>query len=615
MTSPFQKSERSSSSRQSTPLRNHPNGDQRVNGYQRSHRDSFDDSPSRQLLEDFGRMLVNDERAFKRSLDEQTAVQQRKHMVALDDALAKHKAVRERAERTRERVELELERERRRREEDEKKAVEQARRDVEEQKLQEQRRQLEDAKVREEERKKQQALSQEQEELKQSVEAQKQREAEHSRRQSEVRKQQEAEQVRRAAQEEAQRAESTRQQAENSQRQQQSAAQQIPASAQQNGVSSIPRSAAPTASTPAASSQAQMGLSNAPNGIVTSTEDREAVHRQYLELHQRLKQMRAQVSEEVKKVQGLKDQLSDWRRAIKKCVGQLMKGSTDEIKRKNRRSVSALTDLTRCIANANIARQTEEIVQHLDAASRVTEPSIDVTQYLVQNHQPPGASTQGPAVLVFLLNHFAKSIVNQFALEGAFESKIADVIGVLAVTVFARPQYLFNGQSLIDLLWAKYHQRCPVLFGISGSERTQAGRMKIGWAMEGGAFVTPDEHYTRMTGLGAGFAALTLRDFSRSKNANPAPNRIYWESMARILNTPASEVSATHCVVLKAMIVNFVPRIIGMFGGAGVAVLRQALIVFPEEKGPQDEKRKKLPSVTALQSMPVLLQRDLHLTL
>lgn len=216
---------------------------------------------------------------------------------------------------------------------------------------------------------------------------------------------------------------------------------------------------------------------------------------------------------------------------------------------------------------------------------------------------------------MFLLNHFAKSIVGQFALEGAFESKIADVIGVLAVTVFARPQYLFNGQSLIDILWAKYHQRCPVLFGISGSERTQAGRARLGWGVEGGSFVQPDEHYTRMTGLGSGFAALTLRDFSRSKNANPAPNRIFWESMARILNTPATDIQPTHFVVLKAMIENFMPRIIGTFGGAGIAVLRQALIVFPNEKGPQDEKGKKLPSVTALQSMPVLIQRDLHLTL
>lgn len=256
-----------------------------------------------------------------------------------------------------------------------------------------------------------------------------------------------------------------------------------------------------------------------------------------------------------------------------------------------------------------------EIVQHLDAAAGVAEPSIDVTQYLVQNHQPPGANKQGPAVLVFLLNHFAKNIVSQFISESAVDPKTADAIGVLAVTVFARPQYLFNGQSLIDFLWAKYHKHCPVLFGIWASERTQAGRARLGWQMDGGAFVRDQEHYVRMSGLGAGFAALTLRDFSKSKNANPAPNRIYWESLARILNTPAQQTQPTHFVVLKAMIETSVPRIISTFGGAGLAALRQAMIAFPNERGPQDEKGKKLPAVTALQAMPMVLQRDLNLTL
>lgn len=257
----------------------------------------------------------------------------------------------------------------------------------------------------------------------------------------------------------------------------------------------------------------------------------------------------------------------------------------------------------------------QEICGHLDAASKVTEPSIDVTQYLVQNHQPPDANPRGPAILVFLLNHFAKNILGQFISESAVDPKTADAIGVLAVTVFARPTYLFNGQSLIDLLWAKYHKCCPVLFGVSGSERSREGRLKLGWHVEGGAFVREQEHYDRTTGLGAGFAAITLRNFSKTKSANPAPNRIYWESLARILNTPTAEVQPTHFIVLKAMIDGYVPRIIGTFGGAGLAVLRTALITFPNERGPQDEKGKKIPAVVAVQTMPQLLQRELALTL
>lgn len=240
-----------------------------------------------------------------------------------------------------------------------------------------------------------------------------------------------------------------------------------------------------------------------------------------------------------------------------------------------------------------------------------------MTQYVVDNQQPPGASPQGPACLLFLLNHFAKNIVGQFISESAVDPKSAEPIGVLAVTIFARPQYLFNGQSLIDILWAKYHKRCPLLFGISGSERTRQGRARLGWQLDvsTGQYVRDQEHYDRMSGLGVGFAAITLRDFSKSKNANPAPNRTYWQSLARILNTPAQETQPTHFIVLKAMIDLYVPRIMSLFGGAGLAVLRQALVVFPNERGPQDEKGRKVPAVLAVQAMPMVLQRDFHITL
>ena len=140
----------------------------------------------------------------------------------------------------------------------------------------------------------------------------------------------------------------------------------------------------------------------------------------------------------------------------------------------------------------------------------------------------------------------------------------------------------------------------------------------MGWGLDLGArggFVTDQEHYDRSAGLAAGFAAITLRDFSKSKNANPAPNRIFWQSLARILNTSASETQATHFVVVKGMVENYVPRILALFGGAGMAVLRQALVVFPEEKGPRDERGRRVPAVTAVLAMPVVLQRDLSLTL
>jgi hypothetical protein len=63
------------------------------------------------------------------------------------------------------------------------------------------------------------------------------------------------------------------------------------------------------------------------------------------------------------------------------------------------------------------------------------------------------------------------------------------------------------------------------------------------------------------------------------------------------------------------MIQTSVPRILTTFGGAGLAALRQALIYFPNEKGPVDESGKKVPAAVALQAMPLVLQREQHLTL
>lgn len=594
MSSPFRRSDHSPSSQRSTPSRPYTNGVRRANGYHRSYHDTTPvSSPSRQLLEEFSRMLINDERAFRQSLDEQSAAQQKLHLEALDRALAKHEEVRESAERTRERVELELEKERRRQIEEEHRAVEKARRDLEEQRIAQERRRLEELKAQEEEKKKAEELKREQDAVRERQEKAKQ-EQDETKRRAELR--QKEEELKKAQQPKPLPNGTT------------------PASvpAASSPAPAPPSTAVPQTSQPApvakptppapqpaaASAQAVQPDSNLPDGLVSSMQEREAIHRQYLDLHKRLKQMREQVTEQAKQVPGLKNQLSDWRRAIKKCCGQLSKGDTAEVKAGNKRSMV-------------------EIVQHLDAAASISEPSIDVTQYLVENKQPPGANKQGPACLLFLLNHFAKNVVKQFISESAVDAKSADPIGVLAVTVFARPQYLFNGQSLIDLLWAKYHVHCPILFGIYGSEKTKGGRLRLGWKFDAdaGAFVSEQEHYDRMSGLGVGFASITLRDFSKSKNANPAPNRIYWQSFARILNTPANETQATHFVILKAMIDQYVPRIIGTFGGAGIALLRRALIDFPNEKGPQDDKGRKLPAVTAVQAMPTVLQRDLSLSL
>ena len=291
-------------------------------------------------------MLLNDDRAFAKSLDERTAEQTKLHEAALNRAMAKHAEVREGAEREFERIELENERERRRRDLEQKKAIEKARADLEEQKIAEQRRQVEAAKSQEEARRRQELLKRQQEDVKREqeqgmrdAEARRQREAEEVKRQEEVRKQQANDARGRPTQGNVAKGDLAPESS--------ALKNTTPASSQNGALGNIPPNAltngTSTSQPPSSSAPADQSLA-VQQGIVTSTSERARVHEQYLTLPRRLKQMRRDVSEQAKDIAGLKNQLSDWRRAIQKCCGQLGKGGTDEVKAQNKRAVSSFQD-------------------------------------------------------------------------------------------------------------------------------------------------------------------------------------------------------------------------------------------------------------------------------
>ena len=276
-------------------------------------------------------MLINDDRNFKRSLDEQTAAQHKLHIDALDRALAKHQEVRETADRTRQRIELEIETERQRQIAEEQKAFEKAKQEREEQ---EWRQKMDKERAEVEARSRRETIRREQEEVTRKAEAEKQRvEEEKARKQ-----QQDKQDADRRATQEAE-AREKQQQAENDrQRAAQQPSQPFP---QVNGAST--RTPAGSSSIqPVPPTQSSSAPANIPPGLVSSPNEREAIHNKYLNLHKGLKQMRQHVLDEAKKVPGLKDQVSDWRRTIQKCCGQLGKGSSEEIKATNRAAVSHL---------------------------------------------------------------------------------------------------------------------------------------------------------------------------------------------------------------------------------------------------------------------------------
>lgn len=200
-----------------------------------------------------------------------------------------------------------------------------------------------------------------------------------------------------------------------------------------------------------------------------------------------------------------------------------------------------------------------------------------------QSQLPPGPC-EISALLVFLFNHFSKAIVNQLAGEAGVNIKAADPIGIIAVSILGNPEFCINKQlPLTDILLAKYHKSCGVLFGIYGPEKTERGRTRLGWRRIEGTWCSDQDHLERMTGLGAGWASLALRKIKvGSALVHPLPNAHYWRAFSRIVNTPPHEATATHYMVLKAMIEgDSLDRFVACYGQAAVAALRKGLLDFP----------------------------------
>lgn len=227
------------------------------------------------------------------------------------------------------------------------------------------------------------------------------------------------------------------------------------------------------------------------------------------------------------------------------------------------------------------SRQHASIQRTLKEAVRLfPQPTIGLASFIAH----PVQDAQAPAALVYLLNHFSKAVISQFIKEAAVSPKIADPIGTIAISIFANSEFRVNGTSLIDILVAKMHVVCPPVFGIYGPDTTKEGRTRLGWWREEpeGAWISEQSHQDRMTGLGAGYAALSLRNFEKSKTPNPFPPYHFWRALTGILNVPAGQVTETHLVLLKALLTNSETRFLQFFGEPAKKLLQFAVQEYPK---------------------------------
>ncbi|KAI5867188.1 GLE1-domain-containing protein [Durotheca rogersii] len=311
----------------------------------------------------------------------------------------------------------------------------------------------------------------------------------------------------------------------------------------------------------------------------------------YIEIHENLKNLRASLVQQSKVSPFLKQRLGDMRRELRKNMGQLVgeKGGN------KKQVVTIQTLLNESLSGA--------------VPSEPVDPSLFITDKRDPVDGAVHNEAQLPSLFIYLLNHFAKAVINQFISECGAQPKTADPIGVVTAMVFSNKAYLWRGKSLIDILMAKFRVVCPVLFGYRGSEKTEQGRLRLGWKRTASGWAPEQQHADRMKGLGVGYAAITLRDFSKSPNTNPWPPSKYWACLARIVNTPPAEISNTQCIVLRAMIEIYEERFIHFYGSAAIAALRKALVEFPSKA------EIKTPGVSGLQVLAQILKRDLGLEL
>ncbi|KAI0881104.1 GLE1-domain-containing protein [Annulohypoxylon maeteangense] len=311
----------------------------------------------------------------------------------------------------------------------------------------------------------------------------------------------------------------------------------------------------------------------------------------YIEIHQNLKRLRESLLQQSKSNPALKQRMGDMRRELRKNMGQLV--STKSGNRKQNEAIQAL--LNEAISGA------------------VPSQLVDPSDYITDKREPvQGAlhnEPQLPSLFLYLLNHFSKAVINQFINECGAQPTTADPIGVTVAIIFSKDVYLWRGKTLIDILMAKFRVVCPVLFGYYGNEKTEQGRLRLGWKKSPAGYIPEQQHSDRMKGLGAGYAAIALRNFGKTKSSNPWPPTNYWTAMARIVNTPPADISETQFVVLRAMIEASEEKFIQFYGNAGIAALRKALVEFP------NKAVNKTPGASGLEVLAQILKRDIGLEL
>lgn len=479
------------------------------------------------MILELSQMMIQSTQEFNERLDHATAEDAKLHQQQLAKAAAEHERVRNGASMECERILLEQELEKRRKEEEQRKEL---------QRLQQERA-----------RKEAEARQQEWETKRREEEAARQA-AEHQKRLQEaddrVRAQREAEELARR---------------------------------QKMEQDTADRNAREAAVAAAAAKQAEARTAQAPTQLlqkpppsvapapvtnqVTSqpvSADVENLHTKYLDLHKRMKEFWKPFKAECAvKGNPIKGAVGDMRRELRKAMGQIT------VKREDTR---------------NVIRKIRDIIT---ATRNAGGPTIDIRPFFATQSIPNlsnEADAQYPCILLYAYICFVKFAIKQFEQEAANEDgRIIAELGAIVASLMIDPNFVWNNVPMTDLLLAKFHRVCPILFGIRGNMETKEGQVRLGMLPVGGEAPAVNVYNQRMLGLAAGYAALSLRVVE--KPAIPASE--YWRALAFLCNTPSASLYGGHFMVIKGLLKDYAKKFITMYGRAGRAMILRATVTLP----------------------------------
>lgn len=293
----------------------------------------------------------------------------------------------------------------------------------------------------------------------------------------------------------------------------------------------------------------------------------ELIHSKYLELHRRMKAFRTSFAKQhADKQSPLKAVVGDMRRAMRLRMGQIT--------------------VDRKASVAAIAKMREEV---FDKAKHTPGPVIDVRQFII-SHSIPTLSNEAdaryPALLLYAFCVFTKSLLKQFEAEAAGDDgRIIQEMGLIAASLLADQKYMWNGIPMTDIVMAKYHNACPILFGLRATMSTPEGQARLGWKKIHGEDPQVSVYHQYMMGLGCGFAALSLRQFSGKTPAVPMAE--YWRALASICNTPSEYLYGGHFKVLQGLLRDYAKKFLLFYGAPARGILRKATVDLPARAPPR----------------------------